>query len=448
MSIKVLKFGGSSQKVTTYEMILDIIKKDKNNKYIIVLSAIKGITNRLLEFTETKNFSFWYDVIEQNKALAKEAVGNPNIPFIKQMESKSWDLEKDKVEIVAMGEFFTTNILNEYLNKNGIESAFLSSFDVIKSNMTNGGLMYNKGEFTVDSDSILEEFDENQVIIIPGFSGTSSDGFPCLLGRGGSDTTGSILASAIKASVYEIWTDVNGIYSCDPRVVKNTHIIPKIGYNASQEIAAMGAKVIHPYCILPCAKNGIPIIIKNTFEPNAKVNTIITDKLESYESNSIYAVTMQSNVKVFKITSMNMWNNFGFVYDIFSIFKKYNVDVNIINTSQFNITTTTEDTHIENLLHVKNELEQKYSVELSFDNTIVSVVGENIRKYSDIGDVFEITQKYDIILTSYSSNDMTLSWVVKSEYANKLAQQLHSEVFENSSLVRALAIAQKITSID
>jgi diaminopimelate decarboxylase/aspartate kinase len=427
MSIKVLKFGGSSQSAITYEMILDIIKKDKNNKYIIVLSAIKGITNRLLEFTETKNFSFWYDVIEQNKNLSKEAVGNPNSPFIKQMESKSWDLEKDKVEIVAMGEFFTTNILNEYLNKNGIESTFLSSFSVIKSNIPNGGLMYNKGEFTVDSDSILEEFDENQVIIIPGFSGISSDGFPCLLGRGGSDTTGSILASAVNAAVYEIWTDVNGIYSCDPRVVKNTHIIPKIGYNASQEIAAMGAKVIHPYCILPCAKNGIPIVIKNTFEPNAKVNTIITDK---FDQNDTYAVTIQSNVKVFKITSMNMWNNFGFVYDIFSTFKKYNVDVNIINTSQFNITTTTEDTHIENLLHVKKELEQKYVVELSFDNTIVSVVGENIRKNSNIGSLFVISRKYDIILTSYSSNDMTLSWVLKSEQASRLAQELHNKVFE------------------
>jgi len=426
MSIKVLKFGGSSQSKNTYEMIYDTIKNDSNNKYIIVLSAIKGVTNSLLKFTESKNFSEWNKIIEVNKELSIETIGE-SISFINTIENKLWDLELDTIEIIAMGEFFTTNILNDYLISKDIKSTFISSFDVIKSNLPNNGL-YNKGEFIVDAQKIITAFQDNNVIIIPGFSGYSSDNKPCLLGRGGSDTTGSILASAINASIYEIWTDVNGLYSSDPRIINDTFIIPHITYNVSQEIAAMGAKIIHPFCILPCAEKNIPIVIKNTFEPNAKVNTIISNFQNYSRYNNLFAITLQKNVTVFKITSINMWNNFGFVYDIFSIFKKYNVDVNIINTSQFNITTTTEDINITNLFCVKEELEKKYNVELEFDNTIISVIGDNIKSNYKIGEMFNMCRNYNIIMTSYSSNDMTISWVLKDK-TNEFAQELHNYIF-------------------
>jgi len=424
-NIKVLKFGGTSQTKETYKMINEIITSDSNNKFIIVLSAIKGITNMLLDFVNTKNFKLWHEVIQNNKSLNDSLLQNES-KFIKEMKEKLWDLDNDKIEIVAMGEFFTTNILNDYLNSVNIKSKFISSFDVVKSNQPNINSMYNKGEFIVDSDKILYELQNNKVVIIPGFSGSSSDNKSCLLGRGGSDTSGSIIAAGINASEYQIWTDVDGIYSSDPRKISNTFLIKNIGYNASQEIAAMGAKIIHPYCILPCANKKIPILIKNTFNKNA-VPTEISNKL--IHSDSLYGITLQENVKVFKITSQNMWNNYGFVYDIFSTFKKYNVDVNIINTSQFNITTTTDENQRHNLTEVTEELSSKYDVELDFENTIVSIIGENIRKYKNIGRIFEITQKYDIILTSYSSNDMTLSFVIKQNRAYNLCQELHDLIF-------------------
>lgn len=424
-NIKVLKFGGTSQTKETYKMINEIINSESNNKFIIVLSAIKGITNKLLDFVNTKNFKLWHEILEINKSL-NDSLYNNESKFIKYMENKLWDLDNDKIEIVAMGEFFTTNILNDYLNKNNIKSKFISSFDIIKSNQPNFNSMYNKGEFIVDSNKILFELQNNKVIIIPGFSGSSLDNKPCLLGRGGSDTSGSIIAAAVNATEYQIWTDVDGIFSSDPRKIANTFIIKNIGYNASQEIAAMGAKIIHPYCILPCAVKHIPILIKNTFNKNA-VPTEINNKF--IQKDNLYGITLQENVKVFKITSQNMWNNYGFVYDIFSTFKKYNVDVNIINTSQFNITTTTDEIQLDNLLEVKEELSRNYNVELDFESTIVSIIGENIRKYKKIGRIFEISQKHDIILTSYSSNDMTLSFVVSKNIANTLCQELHDLLF-------------------
>ena len=126
MDIKVLKFGGSSQLLETYNIILNRLKNDKNTKYIIVLSAIKGITNNLIDFVNLKNFSVWKQVLNKNKELALECNCNNN-KFIKEMENKLWDLENDKIEIMAMGEFFTTNILSHFLQKNLISAKFISS---------------------------------------------------------------------------------------------------------------------------------------------------------------------------------------------------------------------------------------------------------------------------------------------------------------------------------
>jgi diaminopimelate decarboxylase/aspartate kinase len=422
----VWKFGGTSQLESTYNMILQKLNKIKDKtKVVIVLSAISGITNKLLDLIlHNKNTIF--DIIEQNYLLATKC--NVNIKEVSEnfiaecMNKKSLD---DHISIVSKGEFFTATILNKFLKLNNIKSNFISSLDVISSNQENNNL-YNKGEFTVDANKIITSFELFNVIIIPGFSGRTPNNKCCLLGRGGSDTSGSIIAAAINATLYEIWTDVNGIYSSDPKKITNTFINEIVHYDAAQEVAAMGAKVIHPYCILPCAIKSIPIHIKNTFNSEG-LSTIICDKL----NNKVYGVTIQDNVKVFKITSLNMWNNYGFVYDIFSVFKNSNVDVNIINTSQFNITTTTEESDIAKLESIKYILENKYQVEINFNNSIVSVVGDNIRLIDNIGQIFKLTKDFNIITTSYSSNNMSLSFVIDSKNSIKLAQLLHDTVYQN-----------------
>lgn len=419
----VLKFGGTSQLGSTYEMILTRIYKS-NKKYVIILSAQSGITNNLLEYTRTRNNKVLSDIILKTKELAQ--LSNVNIDDIiddfniQCLKAETLD---DTIDIVSKGEFFTCHILNRFLCQNKIKAQFISSLDIISSTLENTSI-YNKGEFVVDPTKIISSLQIFNVIIVPGFSASTPSNKCCLLGRGGSDTTGSIIASSIGASVYEIWTDVNGILSSDPRKISNTFVNPIVNYGAAQEVAAMGAKVIHPYCILPCAIKNIPICIFNTFNPHAQSTVICANN-----NNNIYGVTMQDNVKVFKISSLNMWNNYGFVYDIFSVFKEFNVDVNIINTSQFNITTTTDETNETKLYGIKKKLEEKYQVDLKFANSIVSIVGDNIRTINKIGIIFKLTKNFEIITTSYSSNDMSLSFVVDSGIATNLTQQLHDAIF-------------------
>lgn len=420
----VLKFGGTSQIKSTYDMILNRIQYDTKIKFIIVLSAMSGTTNKLIKYSETRKYEILEDIIKTNEELAYKC-GIDITDTLTNLENMTDLLTNlnNEISFVAQGEFLTCNILNKYLKSNGINSEFISSLDVIESSMENTSL-YNKGEFKVKSNLILKSFETNNVVIIPGFSGGTPTQKMCLLGRGGSDTTGSILAAEFNAIRYEIWTDVNGIFSSDPRKINNTIINIDINYEAAQEVAAMGAKVIHPYCILPCANKNIPIYIRNTFKPY-EPSTII----HNTNGNNIYAITQQDNIAVFKITSMNMWNNYGFVYDIFSIFAEFNIDINIINTSQFNITTTTHDVNVEILSNIKERLKEKYEVELSFNNTIVSIVADNVRLIDKIGDVFKLTKQYNIITTSYSSNDLTLSFVIDTNDALNLAQDIHNLVF-------------------
>ena len=429
--IVVMKFGGTSQKFPTYQQIHDKILENKSScKFVIVLSAISGITNKLLKLTESNNESDLREILELNLELANKSdvdISDLITEFVSEIrENMSGENLNRSISIVSKGEFFTSHILNRFLNQSGVKSDFISSLDVIHSNLENESF-YNKGEFSVDGNKILSALLENDVVIVPGFSGKTPKGSCCLLGRGGSDTTGSIIASAIDASLYEIWTDVNGIYSSDPRKISGTKINEIIDYQAAQEVAAMGAKIIHPYCILPCAEKSIPIHIKNTFRPDATTTVIYNN----FNDNNVYAVTVQDNVKVFKITSLNMWNNYGFVFDIFSVFKEHNVDINIINTSQFNITTTTDEYDLSKLEKIKDRLEKKYQVELLVDNSIVSIVGDNIRLNDNISRIFKITKEYNIITTSYSSNDMSISFVIDSSHSVCLTQNLHNEIFSN-----------------
>ena len=182
----------------------------------------------------------------------------------------------------------------------------------------------------------------------------------------------ALIASSLLSDRYEVWTDVNGVFTADPNKIDNAQIIKEINYEQAQELSAMGAKILHPFSILPCKEKNIPIIIKNTFSHNSN-NTCIHNIKNKI--NKLYAITDQHNVCVLKITSLNMWNNYGFVYDIFKEFSLLNMDVNIITTSQFSITTTTNEKDMSKIIKLEKVLSKKYNVEVFKDCSILSIVG-------------------------------------------------------------------------
>ena len=432
MYISVHKFGGSSQTIEGYKLIKKIVSEsEENEKIIIVVSAMKGITDNLLDIIN--NISHRYiieEIIKTNNNFAYNLDEDIDLTdlilFLYTLvdELAKENSTQNKINLISIGEYFTATILNRYLLNCKIDSCQLDSELIIESDKSNEINIYNNGNFKVNDFYFHENFKKNKVIIVPGFSGSDKDGNVCLLGRGGSDTSGSIIAAKLKAKIYNIWTDVNGLYTSDPRFYTNSKLIKNINYSTAQELAAMGAKVLHPYCILPCARENIPIMIKNTFNPNEE-STVISNVRDDI---NFLSISSQNDVSYFKIHSLNMWNNYGFVNDIFLIFTEFCVDVNIINTSQFTITTTTNDSNLEKLIDLQEKLSKKYKVELVNNLSLVSVVGNNLITNCKINEIFQFVKDKEILMTSFSSNNKSISFLVKKNNSRTFIQNLHNKL--------------------
>ena len=328
MNYVVLKFGGSSLTSRGYHRIVSQINYLKNKyKVIVILSAIQDTTNNLLCYLDHDRNKV-FDLAQKHNTLMNglninsEEVDNI-INSLKQLDLENINLEQ-KITTISCGEKLSTMILSKYLSEQKIDHTLLNASEIIYSDSTFDQINEHnysiKGSFRCDEEYLKKNLCDDTVFILQGYIATTRDSMPCLLSRGGSDTTASLIASAINAKRLEIWTDVNGVYSGNPRMIRGTKVINYIGYDLCQELSAMGAKVLHPYCVRPCQAKKIPICIRNTYGDNQdKNNTTISSRCE-IDCDEIVAITNQSDVTVYDIKSLDMWNNYGFLHDIFGIF--------------------------------------------------------------------------------------------------------------------------------
>ena len=429
--MKVLKFGGTSQCLIGYKKLIHIINNAlrDDEKLVIVLSALSGITTLLEKFLETKDRKYIIEVLRKNNLFVQELNKEFNTAIdicdlydsLSDSASQYIELSKKsdmhiKSRIIGWGEVLSTNIFYQLTKHITSEIMLGDSYKYIcsKQEITN---LSPCAEFYC-SDTIIDYIDKANILITQGFIASTPSGKPIILGRGGSDTTGALIANTLNATEYQVWSDVDGIYSADPRLIANAKLMAEVNYILVQEMAGMGAKVMHPYSILPCKEKNIPIKLFNTFSKNDICGTMITTT-----DKSVYCVTAQKNITLFKITSLSMWDSYGFVYDIFKIFSDKKVNVNIISTSQFSISTTTDEKNIEILKELAKDLEKKYQVEMMHDYCVVSLVSNNLMYYLD---KVKITDGFELI--HYSSNNLTISYVVKCDRVDKMIKFIHEAI--------------------
>ena len=420
MSI-VYKLGGTSQCKIGYDRLINQIKENLINKKqnFVVLSAVSGVTNNLVKFTETKDLKYIDIVLELNYKLINELkLKEEKFDIIKnillnlcQNYIKSFDISDiyEKSEIIGYGEIFSSNIFNNYIDSNyDFKFNSLTLHDSYKYIKSKKEIFQcnSTTEFYCDIHKV--DLVTDDINIFQGFIGSTPSGKKVLLGRGGSDTTGSLIANAINAKFYEVWTDVDGIYTADPRIFSAT-LIDKIDYELVQEIASMGAKVMHPLSIKPCADKNIPIYVKNTFNNNKKGTTItsISECRYTFWDRRFYAV--QKNETVFKIKSLDMWNSVGFLNDIFRKFSENKIDVNIVTTSQFSISATTSEQNKYKLLELKQILSERYDIEMINDCTVLSIVERNIKNILKNINFDKINTE----IIHISDNNMTINIVLR-----------------------------------
>jgi aspartate kinase len=330
--------------------------------------------------------------------------------------------------ILSQGEMLSSVIVYNALKKAGIKTTYVDARNIMKtdSNYTEAVVDFNKTGNEVDK--IKDRlFLENDCIITGGFYGANENGAVTTLGRGGSDYSAAIFASALKADKLEIWTDVDGILTSDPRLIKDTKLILSLSYTEAAELAFFGAKVLHPKTIYPAVNSQIPVVVLNSFNPSNPGTNII-----GIRSNikMIKAIAFRKGVTVINVNSFRMLGAYGFLSKVFEIFNDFETPVDLVATSEVNVSMTIDDD--KNLSFIIDELEKFANVNIQKRQAIISAVGEGIRDTAGIaGKFFSALAGININLVSIGASDVNLSIVVAEDDLEKAVILLHETFFKD-----------------
>jgi aspartate kinase len=439
--MKVLKFGGTS--VGTPEgmtQIREIITADTNKK-VVVLSALSGVTNSLVEIGErlrkkdiegankvvnklSEKYHQFIDLLyaqDASKKAAQQALLE-SLHFIKECFEVNFTNRLDK-ELLAQGELMSTQLFHLHLQEHALNSALINALDFVRTDVQGepDEAFINKEL----SDVLVKLPADTALIITQGYICRNSEGLVDNLQRGGSDYTASLVGAALFADEIQIWTDIDGMHNNDPRIVKNTFNIPELSFEEAAELAYFGAKILHPSCIRPAQRKGIPVRLKNTMKPEAP-GTIINSVQDIREG--IKAIAAKDGIIAIKVKSLRMLMAYGFLRRVFEIFEKYKTPIDVITTSEVAISVTIDNAYY--LDSIISELRPFGEVEVDYDQSIICIVGNLVaEKPGLVGKIFNALDKVPVRMISYGGSRHNISVVINSEYKAEALKKLNAGVF-------------------
>ena len=459
MKLKIIKFGGSSiADAKKIRHVSDLVKiHSKKSNLAIVVSAIGGITNILNNIAEKaiKKISCeqeFHDLVSKHLEIINNLFPKNKEKVQKEFDS-SLTLLKSQVEnakkevferseyfdtILCFGEIFSSSIISNFFSNYGIPSEQLDSRKVILTDDNFGqAFVHYQKTFNLIRNYFKTK---KKTQIITGFIGANSDGETTTLGRNGSDYSASIFGAALNASAIEIWTDVDGILSANPKIVETAKPIPYMTYEEAMELAHAGAKVIFPPCMVPALYKNIPIYIKNTFNPNYPGSKI--GKQRNLDNNSVIGISSLSDISLVLLQGAGLVSVKGTIGRIFSSLAQKNINIILISMAFsehsvcFAIKPKYDDVSIRALrTEFKNEIARKQidKIKLEKNLSLVAVVGEGMRQNPGIsGRVFSTLglHKISIIAIAQGSSERNISFIVKKTDAKNTLNTLHREFFQ------------------
>ncbi|MBR3527436.1 MAG: aspartate kinase, partial [Bacteroidales bacterium] len=276
---------------------------------------------------------------------------------------------------------------------------------------------------------VREAYDKVSTIITQGFIGATEDGKPTLLGRGGSDYTASLIGMAIDADRIEIWTDVDGVRTADPRIVSNTKGLNKLSYEEATEMARFGAKVLHPLTLEPAQKKNIPVYVLNSMNPQNEGTSVLS---RACVFDGIKTLSYKENIRVINIYSMKMINTVGFMEKVFKTFAKHNVSVDLLSSSEASITVTVDAN--QNVDGAVKGLSTFADVTVDRDKAQISIIGKNIIGVRGLlATVFNAVIDSKIYMISQDTTYLNLSIVVDRPEMADVLKKLHRKIFEDGN---------------
>jgi len=444
----VAKFGGTS--VADYDAMnrsADVVLADPNTR-LVVLSASAGVTNLLVSLSEgleaTERFvkldalrKIQFDILErlQNPNVIREEVERllENITTLAEAASLATSTALTD-ELVSHGELMSTLLFVEIMRERNIQAQW---FDVRKVMRTSD--RFGRAEPDVEA---LAELTTQQlaprlaegIVITQGFIGSEAKGRTTTLGRGGSDYTAALLGEALHATRVDIWTDVPGIYTTDPRVVSAAKRIDVIAFEEAAEMATFGAKVLHPATLLPAVRSDIPVFVGSSKDPKAG-GTLVCKKTEN--PPLFRALALRRRQTLVTLHSHNMLHSRGFLAEVFGILARHNISVDLITTSEVSIaltldttgSTSTGDTLLTQSLLI--ELSELCRVEVEEDLALVAIIGNKLSRACGVGkEVFGVLDPFSIRMICYGASSYNLCFLVPADQAEQVVQKLHQNLFE------------------
>lgn len=437
--MKVQKFGGTS--VGSSQRIKDVANLINSfpDRNIIVLSAMSGTTNSLLEISGALKrddpskasllidslYSKYKDVIENlyTTPLAKKNATDIIDDIFNEIKSfigKKY-IERTEKEIVAKGEIISTNLMYQLMKEQGRSVALVSALEFMITD-NNGEPAYTSIRNRLNE--LLPLYEDYKTIITQGFICKNPEGKIDNLLRGGSDFTASIIGSMIKAEEVAIWTDIDGMHNNDPRFVEETSPVHKLHFEEAAELAYFGAKILHPTCILPAKVNNVPVRLLNTMEPEAE-GTLINNELEH---GSIKAVAAKDNITAIKIKSSRMLLAYGFLKKVFEVFEKYRTPIDMVATSEVGVSLTIDDDR--HLVEIEHDLKELGTVSIDKDMVIICVVGD--LEWQNKGfeaRALDALRNIPVRMISYGGSNYNISFLIDKSNKTKALRLLSYHLF-------------------
>ena len=444
MNIRVLKFGGTSvADANTIKRVIEIVAKQQS-KVIIVVSACSQVTNQLTAIISScleknNHYQTLIGAIEaQHLELAEQLNVTPEASAFIKVEAKSLNMACAQLQnsgaadqqledhILSSGERLSSAIIAHAMQKKLSRVEHIEANKLISIKRQSGG---NIVDFEKSKQQckkhLIPLFDNCDKVVMAGFICADEENNIANLGRGGSDYSAAVVGNCLQASSIEIWTDVDGILTSDPRKVSKTQLIEQLSYQEAAELAYFGAKVLHPKTMGPASRKNIPVYVKNTFKPELP-GTKILQAVRT--KNTIKSIASREKISLVNIQSNHMYGAYGFLRRVFEVFDNFHCPVDVVTTSEVSVSITIDE--ISQLEEMLEELNSFAITRVKHKQSIVAVVGDGLKQTAGVAaKIFNAIEDIPISMISMGASDVNLTLVVDEMDQDKVIQKLHNAFF-------------------
>ncbi len=458
-----MKFGGTSvEDADAFRNVARIVRSAAGEPAVVVVSAIGGFTDALLSSVEraaggdaraaTKSLD---DCFGRHATIANELLDANSRAEIESaiIEAKRRIRQLHKIiaahpvtspplqdEIIAYGELLSSQLLAAVLRNNEVSARYVDARRCVKTDDNYGSAAPLAESSIATRGELVPLLDRNETPVLGGFIGSTTKGVTTTLGRGGSDYSAAIVGAALTAREIQIWTDVSGVLTADPRVVSQAHTIPVLSYQEAAELAYFGAKVLHPKTIQPAIDQDIPVRVCNSRSPH-EAGTLIVAESEA-APQTVKAIAHKNGITTVQVTSARMLGAYGFLRGLFEVFDRHRTAVDVVTTSEVSVSLSLDNAG--NLAEIVSDLQELGTVEVERQRTIVSVIGEGLRNTPGIAArVFSAIGDINVSMISVGASSVNLTFMVDEAYAREVIIRLHRVCFETDT-ARAATMAEEV----